>query len=159
MKFNKKNIMLLLIFGLVLLVGGCDDVDNYDVVTCTRTATLSDSNTTADLEYKIYYEGDYVKKTVSVEKITSSDKSILNKYKSSYESVFSKYKNIKYYDNVVKLNKNTVTSTTKIDYTKVDTDKILEIEGDNGNIYTKDGKVKLDTLIKTYKKYGSKCDN
>lgn len=45
-----------------------------------------------------------------------------------------------------------------IDYTKVDYKKILEIEGDKGNIFTDDGKVELDTLVKLYESTGSECD-
>ena len=91
--------------------------------------------------------------------ITSSDKNILKEYESSYKELFSKYKDIKYYDNTITTSNNAITSITKIDYTKVDTDKILELEGENGNIYTKDGSVKLKTLLDLYKKYGSQCDD
>lgn len=155
---KKFNIILGLIL-LVTFISGCEDTKNYKVITCTRNASLSDNKTTANLKYEIYYENDYVKKTISTEKITSSDKNILKEYESSYKELFSKYKDIKYYDNTITTSNNAITSITKIDYTKVDTDKILELEGENGNIYTKDGSVKLKTLLDLYKKYGSQCDD
>ena len=137
---KKFNIILGLIL-LVTFISGCEDTKNYKVITCTRNASLSDN------------------KTISTEKITSSDKNILKEYESSYKELFSKYKDIKYYDNTITTSNNAITSITKIDYTKVDTDKILELEGENGNIYTKDGSVKLKTLLDLYKKYGSQCDD
>ena len=73
--------------------------------------------------------------------------------------MFKKYKNIKYYDNTVTKKDNTITSTTIINYDKVDSKKIIEIEGEDGNIFTDNGKVKLDNLLKVYKKYGSSCDD
>lgn len=156
MKYFSRIIIFLVI--LCILVG-CDNTNNYKMITCTKKANLSDSNTTADLEYKIYYEDDYVMKTISTEKITSSDTKILQEYEDSYKDVFKKYKDIKYYDNTVTKKENTVTSTTIINYAKIDSKKIIEIEGEEGNIFTDNGKVKLDNLLKVYKKYGSSCDD
>lgn len=159
MKSKKGISVILLVLGLLLFLSGCDDTSNYKVVNCTRSVSLNDNKTSAELKYEIYYEGEYVKKTISTEEITSSDKTVLNEYKSSYEKVFEKYKDIDYYDNTVTISGDTVTSKTIVDYTRVDTDAILRIEGENGNIYTDDGKVKLKTLLDLYKKYGSQCDD
>ena len=155
----KKIGVVVVLFFFTLMMTGCEDTSNYQVIKCTKQATLSDSSTTADLEYQIYYEGDYVKKTISTEMITSSNDNTLEEYKKSYENVFKKYEGIKYYDNTVTMSGNTVTSKTIINYDKVDSKKIIEIEGDDGNIFEDDGKVKLDTLLQVYKKYGSNCDD
>lgn len=152
-----NKILLTIIFILVLV--GCGKNDNYDIITCSKKATLSDNNTTANLEYKIYYKGKYVKKTISTETITSNSSETLKEYEKSYKEVFKKYRNIKYYNNTITLDSNTVISKTIIDYTKVDSKKIVEIEGEEGNIFTDEGQVKLDTLLKLYKKYGSTCDD
>ena len=164
MKLNKKVNILLLILCLICLTA-CESkqqkakksVSSTDsnVLHCTRKAQATDAKT--ELNYSIYYNGDYVVKTVSVEKITSDDKDVLNKYKEAYEKVFAPYKNIDYYDNTVSLTGNNVISTTVIDYEKVDTSKILAIEGEEGNIFESDGKIKKDTLVTMYKKYGTTC--
>ena len=156
MRYFNRLIILLIILCIVV---GCDNTNNYKVITCTKKANLSDNNTTADLEYKIYYEEDYVMKTISTEKITSDNTKTLQEYEESYKEVFKKYKNIKYYDNTLAKKDNTITSTTIINYDKVDSKKIIEIEGEDGNIFTDNGKVKLDNLLKVYKKYGSSCDD
>ena len=49
-------------------------------------------------------------------------------------SDFSYYKDIDYYDNKVEQNGNTVSSTTVVDYKKVDINKIIEIEGKDDKI-------------------------
>lgn len=164
MKLNKTTNIVLLILCIIFLTA-CESTQksvnqsssstDSNVLHCTRKAQATDAQT--DLNYSIYYNGDYVVKTVSIEKITSDDKDVLNKYKEAYEKVFEPYKNIDYYDNTVSLTGNNVISTTIIDYEKVDTSKILSIEGDEGNIFENDGKIKKDTLVTMYKKYGATC--
>ncbi len=161
---KKISISLFLIFTIILISGcGKETIedkmkqeDNEKVLHCVRNVTTQD-NIDADIKYSIYYDGDYVTKTVSIEKVTSKDKDILNQYKEAYEKVFSSYKGIDYYDNKVEKNGNTVSSITVINYQKVDTNKIIEIEGKEDNIFEEDGKVKKDTLVNFYKKYGITC--
>lgn len=159
MKSKKKFVFIGILLLSICFLGGCDDTSNYSLITCTKNASFADDDVTADLKYEIYYEGDYVKKTISTEMITSEDQNILKEYQTSYQNVFSKYQDIQYYDNTVTLKDHTVTSKTVIDYTKVNTDKIVEIEGDKGNIFTDKGKVKLETLLDLYKEYGAQCNN
>lgn len=162
---NKKIsrfIILILIISFIC-VGCSDDTKNKtaktdeNVLHCKRKATTTDGASTS-LTYSIYYDGDYVTKTVSVEKVTSDDDAILKKYKAAYENVFSPYKNIDYYDNKVTTTSNSVISTTVIDYNKVDINKIIAIEGSDDNIFESDGKVKKETLTTLYKKYGTTCE-
>ena len=150
---NKKIprfIILILIISFIC-VGCSDDTKNKtaktdeNVLHCKRKATTTDGASTS-LTYSIYYDGDYVTKTVSVEKVTSDDDAILKKYQTAYENVFSPYKNIDYYDNKVTTTSNSVISTTVIDYNKVDINKIIAIEGSDDNIFESDGKVKKETL-------------
>ena len=162
----KKIISLFLVIISLFIITGCEENDTEIEVTkekdestlkCTRTASgMNDA--TASLNYTIYYRGDYVTKTVSVEKVTSDDSSVLDTYQQSYEKIFVPYKDIDYYENKVDRTSTSVTSITVINYEKVDVSKILAIEGEDGNIYDEDGKVKKDTLVSFYKKYGAKCE-
>ena len=160
----KKVISILsLAIVLTLICTGCEEEkkvakeSNYNVLHCTRKSTTQD-NLTTSLKYSIYYDNLYVTKTVSVEKVTSSSDDLLEKYKTAYENVFANYKGIPYYNNTVEKVGDTVTSTTIIDYEHLDYKKILEIEGEDGNIFESDGKVKKKTLVSLYKKYGAKCE-
>lgn len=161
----KKLITSILLVFTIILISGCgkesleDKIKrekNEKVLKCTRSVTKEEDFTTGFV-YSIYYDGDYVTKTVAIEKVTSDDEEILKTYKEAYEKVFSNYKNIDYYDNEVKQKGNTVTSTTVVNYKKVDVNKIIEIEGKEDNIFDDDLKVKKDTLVKFYKKYGITC--
>lgn len=161
---KKVNMCLLLILSIIL-ISGCGDESildkvqkegNEKILNCTRTTTKQD-NLKASFKYTIYYDGDYVTKAVAIEKVKSDDKDILKEYKEAYENVFSSYKDIDYYDNEVKQEGNTVSTTTVVDYRKVDVNKIIEIEGKEDNIFDDDLKVKKDTLVSFYKKYGITC--
>ena len=84
---NKKIprfIILILIISFIC-VGCSDDTKNKtaktdeNVLHCKRKATTTDGASTS-LTYSIYYDGDYVTKTVSVEKVTSDDDAILKMF-------------------------------------------------------------------------------
>lgn len=166
MKQVKVISLVSAIFIATLICVGCTkesganqkttSTENTNVLHCTRKATASD-NVETSLKYSIYYDRDYVTKTVSVEKVTSSDENILTSYKESYEKVFEPYKNIDYYENTVSQTNDSVISTTVINYEKVDVSKIIAIEGEDDNIFENDGRVKKDTLISLFKKYGATC--
>ena len=162
----KKIISLFLVIICLFIITGCEEKENIVEVTkekdestlkCSRTAVGMD-NASASLNYTIYYKGDYVTKTVSIEKVISDDSNVLDTYQESYEKIFVPYKNIDYYDNKVDRTSDSVTCITVINYEKVDVSKILAIEGEEGNIYDEDGKVKKDTLVSFYKKYEAKCE-
>lgn len=163
----KKNILLIIGICLVCIItSGCGK--DYKVVNCTREVDATESFKT-DMKYKIYYEDNYVMEMHSVEKITSPDTDVLNKYKEAYEKSYAKYKGLEYYDYNISVEDDTLTSKVDIDYTNIDMDKLLEIDGpvelkEEGsdkkikyNVY-KDGKVLLDESIKLYERLGAKCD-
>lgn len=134
-----------------------EETKNMSVINCTREATAS-SGIDVSLSYKVYYEGDYIKILHSIEKITSSKSSDLDEYEKSYKSIFENYKGLKYYDNTITRDSNSIVSDTVINYGKIDTNKLLEIEGEEDNVI-EDGKVKVKTWIDFAKKLGAKCDN
>ena len=80
----------------------------------------------------------------------------LNAYKNTLEAEYERYKDIKYYDNKIKIEKNTITSTRTIDYSKIDTDKLLSAGSEYYELIT-DGKVKLSALKDLYTKIGMTC--
>lgn len=108
------------------------------------------------MKYTITYQGDYVQKEVSVNKITATKDADLNAYKNTLEAEYEPYKDIKYYDNKIKIEKNTITSTRTIDYSKIDTDKLLSAGSEYYELIT-DGKVKLSALKDLYTNIGMTC--
>lgn len=166
----KKN-KIIILFICILLLTGCsssnetNDIDNlYDVTgfihtTCTRDASVEDSDTTVDINIDLYSdEAGYLQILKSKEVITSSNSNTLTQYEEAYKSIYKAYENIDYYDNEVLRVDNKVTSTTVIHYGKVDMNKILEIEGEEDNVKVENGKIKLSDWKKFAKEYGTKCN-
>lgn len=166
----KKNKIIILLICILLLTGcnsskETEDIDNlYDVTglshtTCTRDASVEDSDTTVDIKIDLYSdEAGYLQILKSKEMITSSSNDTLTQYEEAYKSIYKAYANIDYYDNEVLRTDNKVTSTTVIHYGKVDMDKILEIEGEEDNVKVENGKIKLSDWKKFAKEYGTKCN-
>lgn len=149
--------LFVLLFLLVLTVGcSSDKSDEVKSFECSRKATVS-SNVKTDLQYKVFYKNDYVTKVESVEKIISDDEDTLDTYKSTVEAFYEPYTKIKYYDVDVSIKGDTLTSKATIDYEKIDTDKLIEIDSANGSIIN-DGKVKVSDIKKMYAQVGAKCE-
>ena len=78
--------------------------------------------------------------------------------KAQIESLYSPYNDIEYYEYNVKIEDNKLTSTVDINYEKVDTDKLLEIDSANGQLI-KDGKIKVNDIKSVYESLGAICEN
>ena len=77
-------------------------------------------------------------------------------YKSALEKQYEDYNNIKYYDNSITIKGNELISKTIIDYSKVDTKKMIEVNKENENLIV-NGKVKVSALESLYKKNNISC--
>ncbi len=152
---NKIILCLSVILMLLVFTTACSK-NNYKVVKCTRDVD-SQEGLDADMNYYLYYEGKYIKKMTSTERITFNDEKTLKVYKDAYKKSYAPYDDIKYYNHTIKQEGKTLISKVEINYDKVDIDKIIEIEGEDDNIYKK-GKVPLKKAINFYKKAGIRCD-
>ncbi len=153
----KKYLSILLLVVGLFVISGCDNAskDKIKTMTCTRKATITEG-VTADLSYKVTYKGDYVKTVNTVEKLTSDNSNYLELYKTTIEKSYSPYKDVKHYNYEVKVDGNILTSTVKIDYDKIDADKLIEIDSANSSLI-KNGKVEVDTMKTLYESVGATC--
>lgn len=144
------------VVGLVLLLGaGCG---SEKTMTCSRTMDQNDMK--ADLRYEVIYKGNTVSNVKSIEKITidgDDAAETLEIYKTKVENTYAPYKDIEHYSYNVTVDGNTLTSTVDIDYSKVDTKKMIEIDSANGQLI-KDGKIKIDDLKSAYESAGITCE-
>lgn len=147
-----KKIIVLVWFSLLLLTGCSSEVKN---MTCTRT--LNQDGMAVDLKYEVEYVNDVVKKVKSTEKITSETPELLKTYKTNIEATYSPYKDIEHYNYDVTIDGNVLTSSTEIDYEKIDTDKMIEIDSANGQLI-KDGKIRIEDLTSAYEALGATCE-
>lgn len=148
---------------LILLIGICTGcgtgtVKSADgVYKCSRKGTLD--NGASQLNYELYYEGDYLTILHSTEKVYSSDEEVLDTFEEAYNNIFKAYEGLEYYDAMVTREEGVVTTDIVINYAKIDTSSLLEIEGEEDNVIDKDGKVRVKTWLNFAKQYGVTCDN
>lgn len=66
------------------------------------------------------------------------------------------YENLEHYNYSVEIEGNTMISIVDIDYSKIDTDKMIEIDSANSQIIN-DGKLKLSIIENMYESIGATC--
>lgn len=132
------------------------DTTGMEKLTCSREATAG-SDVDVNLDYEIFYQGEYIQILHSTEQVVTDDQDTLDEYEDAYKGIYKHYEGLKYYDNTVTRTNNSVTSDTVINYGKIDTDKLLAIEGEEDNVI-KDGKVKLDDWLDFAEQFGTKCE-
>lgn len=152
-----KKLLAVLIVGVCLLTGCTETKEEVGLLVCTKNQDI-DASTKLESTYKVSYKDGYVTDLDTVETITSDNTQVLETYKSSLEKVYSSYNNVEHYNNDIKIEGNQLISTTKVDYEKVDTDKLIEIDKNN-EAAIEDGKVKASVLKEAYEKLGATCKN
>lgn len=168
----KKSKLLIIALSIFILTGcsskekeSSSEITTYNTngfskITCVRNAVVEDNDTEVSINYEIYYDEDeYIQILNSKEEITSTNKELLDQYETAYKNIYKAYEEIKYYENEIVREDNKLTSTTSINYGKVDMEKIMEIEGEEDNVTVENGKIKLSDWKSFAKKYGTTCSN
>ncbi len=140
---------------ILFLVTGCGNSDNTSSMTCTRT--MDQNNIKTSLKYNVEFKDGYVLRIKSVETVETSSSDILDTYKEQIESLYSPYQDVDYYEYNVDIEDNKLTSTVDINYEKVDTDRLLEIDSANGQLI-KDGKISVNDIKSVYESLGAICE-
>lgn len=120
------------------------------------TYQLNQNTFSLQTKYQVTFKNKIVTNLTTTETITSNDKTILKQYQSQLESLYAKYKHLKYYDNSIKISAHKLVSITKINYQKIDTSKIIALDSSNKKLI-KNGQIKLADLKKIYHDMGAKC--
>lgn len=149
----KKGLAIFLTLGVFCLTG-CGSKEEK-VMSCKRTA--DQSGIKMDLSYKVTYKGNDVVNVESTEKVTSQDSAVLEAYKEQVEKLYSSYADVEHYKYNVSIDGDTLTSKTDIDYSKIDTDKMLKIDSANGALI-KDGKININDIKSYYEALGVTCE-
>ena len=168
MKKLKTISSILVLLVVVLLITGCDDNNNKVISNgkkvntskmehkhCTGDGTMENGEVT--LEYDIYYTDERLNIVKSVTTIKSDSSSVLDTYEKAYKDIHKYYEGLEYYDTSVVRGDTTVTSTITINYDKIDIDELIDIEGEEDNIFER--KVpKVEKWLSLAKKFGTKCE-
>lgn len=172
----KRNSLIILVICMFLLVGCKKDVDlvntsnnkdkyaedpsqNINVkgsgeLQCSRGGNAI-NGLTAEFNYYLVYKKGILVSLHSIEKVSGDDQDALDQYEEAYKKIKKNYENIKYYDTNVIRDKKSVTNDININYAKVDTVKIMKIEGNN--IYNDKNQPTLKKWLDLAKKAGVTC--
>ena len=123
---------------------------------CSREAFASEG-IDVELTNEIEYENGYIMILHSIDKVISDNKESLDQYEDAYKKIAKNYEGLKYYDVTITRNSNSVTNDVVINYGKIDTKKLLDIEGEEDNVIV-DGKVALETWVGFAEKFGTVCE-
>ena len=150
----KKKIILSLVLSIIVL--GCTGCNpETGTMTCTMSSYPTEGITLRST-YKAQYKNNSVTELETVEQVIAEDEDNLETYKDRIDELYNGYQELDHYENKTTIEDNTLTSTTTIDYSKVDTDKLIEIDSGNAKLI-KDGKVNIDDLQDMYRQNGCNC--
>lgn len=135
-----------------------DDIDSSGTgnLFCTRDA-FANEGIDVELSYEISYKDGYVMVLHANEKVVSENSDSLDEYENAYRKIAKNYEGLKYYDITITRNSNSVINDVVINYGKIDTKKLLDIEGEEDNVIV-DGKVALETWVGFAEKFGTVCE-
>ena len=164
-----KKYLIFIILFLAIIVTGCEKKDTKEQVIsngekvdttkmihehCERAGSMDGGE--LSLNYELYYTGEVLNLLKSEEKVISSSDEILTTYENAYRGIHEHYKGLEYYDTEVVRGDTTVTSTITINYDKISIPTLIQIEGEEDNIF-EDGVAKVAKWKELAKKFGTKC--
>lgn len=147
----------IIVLGIALLVflTGCGNEPEQKMV-CTRTGNMNGIK--MDFRYEVYYQGQDVNKVETTEIIESDSEETLNTYKTTIENLYGNFDNIDNYKYNVVIEGNTLTSTTDINYAKIDMDQLLEVDSSIQQLLNDNNKVDLEKVTSVYEQAGATCE-
>lgn len=165
-QYMKTKIWFLVLVVMALFLSGCEQ--NEEVISngkkvntnkmvhyhCARNGSIDDGD--ISLQYELYATGEVLNILKSEEKVISANEEILTEYEEAYRKIHAHYEGLEYYDTEVIRGDTTVTSKITINYDKINIQKLLEIEGAEGNII-ENGVAKVDKWKEFAKKFGTSC--
>lgn len=155
----KKYAKVMLVASILLGLTGCGSDKEEIVNHCTLNSNNTASGYQLTSEYDVYSVDGEVSKVVTKEVITSETQEVLDYFetylKQTYAAQNETYSGT---TNEVTNENGTVTSTTTIDYNKMDLDKYLEENTALSSYVNDNNKLKTDGVISIYESMGAVCE-
>jgi len=149
-----KKILVIIMTTAILLLTGCT-AEEEKLMKCSRT--INQASIQMNMLYNVTYKGNYVTKVESTEEVITDDQATLELYKKQIENTTAIFKDVEHYNHNITINGNKLTSTITIDYEKIDTDKLIEIDSSMQQLI-KDGKVYVEDIESLYSQLGITCE-
>ena len=138
--------------------GKIEDVDDLNsksgTLLCTRNAVVDGGE--GEFNYTIKYKNGILLNISSLEKVKSDDSSVLQEYEDAYKKIDDYYVGIDHYVAKVVRDDNSVTHTIDIDYERINIQELIDLEGEEDNIF-ENKKPMLKKYLELAKKTGVTC--
>lgn len=151
-----KKIISTLFLVLVFSLTGCGNKEA--VIECNLNSKDPSNNYELKTDYIIHSKGNIVEYVETKETVISDKQSVLEYFKEYVESTY-KSMNDTYggYTNETKLDDNTLVSTTKVDYTKMDVEQFVKDNTAMKSYVNKNNQIKVEGIKKIYEQLGAVC--
>lgn len=150
---KKKLVLPIIAMIIVISCTGCNP--KTGTMTCTMSSYPTDGIKLRSI-YKADYKNNVVQKLTSTDEVMVEDKTYLETYEEKLTELYQPYKNLEHYKNDIKIKGKKLTSTTIINYAKIDTDELIKIDAGNAQLIN-NGKVNISDLEDAYKQNGFNC--
>ena len=153
----KKKLLGILVIAMMVVLTGCSSnkEETTKILTCTIDQEVQ-AGISIDSTYKVTYKGDYVNLVETTEKIISDNSEYLEQVKTLTEQTYSQFDEVEHYNYKVEIKDGVLISTTKIDYEKMNTDDLIEVNPEIGSILD-NGKLKVKDIKDIYEQLGATC--
>ena len=155
----KNGLKFLVVLPIVFLTAGCGAEKKEVVNHCVLTSTSTTQGYSVNSTYDVYSKNNVVSKVVTEEVVESDNESVLSyfeKYlKETYESQNETYGGT---TNKVTNENGKVTSSTTIDYSKMDLDKFVKSNTALSSYVNDKNQLTKDGVISLYESLGAKCE-
>lgn len=151
-----KKIISTLFLVLVFSLTGCGNKEA--VIECNLNSKDPSNNYELKTDYIIHSKGNIVEYVETKETVISDKQSVLEYFKEYVESTY-KSMNDTYggYTNETKLDDNTLVSTTKVDYAKMDVEQFVKDNTAMKSYVNKNNQIKVEGIKKIYEQLGAVC--
>lgn len=158
----KKAFIILTVLASSLFLTACGTEEKKEEkkpeikeMVCTLNKEI-DETTSLESTYKVKHQGDTVLSVNSTEKIKSSNKEVLEAYKTTVDTSYSIFDNIKDYNYETKIDGDTFVSAVKANYQTIDLDKLIDID-QTVKLLMRDGHISLELLKTNYESIDAIC--
>ena len=155
-----KNILeFLAVFLFVIILAGCTSKTEEKVVRCTLKLNDAAQNYEIESVYSIYTDGSVVNKVETTEIVTSDDDYVLD-YFENYTNTLYTNMNDAYggYDFDISKEDGKLISDTKIDYLKLDREKLAKDQPTMKSYMNDDYMITFEGIKSMYEQMGATCE-
>lgn len=155
----RKYLKIMLVSAMLLGLTGCGENKEEIVNHCTLNSNNTASGYKLTSEYDVYSVDGEVNKVVTKEVVTSENESILDYFETYLKQTYNTQNETYGGTTNETTNENgAVTSTTTIDYNKMDLEKYLEDNTALSSYVNDNNKLKTDGVLSIYKSMGAICE-